>query len=299
MGAPVASARESEAADIIAHAGYYYLFVNHGSCCKGKLSEYNIRVGRSRKPDGPYVDKHGVPLEKGGGSLFIAAHDHRIGPGHFGRLLDYDVSPTGDEGGPERFSIHYEADLTRNGRSVLDVRPLLWAVNDWPVAGDNLAEGTYEIISRQSEYTFEEHLPVPPKPADMGKAVTGESAESATAVASAPPSPTAPAPVGVLHLVRYIAIDNEKWKIAPVRGGFYSLANAGTGDAIGAAVSGVELAPYAGKDSQMWRLEQFPDGGYRIVNKATGKCLTAEGATGVTSGDFVRDDGHLWTITTP
>jgi arabinan endo-1,5-alpha-L-arabinosidase len=299
LGAPVASARESEAADIIAHNGYYYLFVNHGSCCKGKLSEYNIRVGRSRKPDGPYVDKHGVPLEKGGGSLFIAAHDHRIGPGHFGRLLDYDVSPTGDEGGPERFSIHYEADLTRNGRSVLDIRPLLWSVDDWPVAGDNLAEGTYEIISRQSEYTLEEHLPVPPKPADTGKAVTGESAESATAVASVPPSPTAPAPVGVLHLVRYIAIDNQKWKIAPVRGGFYSLANAGTGDAVGAAVSRVELAPYAGKDSQTWKLEQFPDGGYRIVNKATGKCLTAEGATGITLGDFVRDDGHLWTITTP
>ena len=49
----------------------------------------------------------------------------------------------------------------------------------------------------------------------------------------------------------------------------------------------------------MWRLEQFPDGGYRIRNKATGLSLTAAGAGGVVAGDFVRDDLHLWTITTP
>ena len=36
LGAPVATARESEATDIIFHDGYYYLFVNHDSCCKGK-----------------------------------------------------------------------------------------------------------------------------------------------------------------------------------------------------------------------------------------------------------------------
>ena len=43
-----------------------------------------------------------------------------------------------------RFSIHYEADLTRGGRSVLDIRPLLWSPDGWPIAGDNLAEGTYQ-----------------------------------------------------------------------------------------------------------------------------------------------------------
>ena len=59
LGAPIATARESEASDLIFHDGYYYLFVNHGSCCKGKDSEYNIRVGRSRAMTGPYLDKHG------------------------------------------------------------------------------------------------------------------------------------------------------------------------------------------------------------------------------------------------
>ena len=49
----------------------------------------------------------------------------------------------------------------------------------------------------------------------------------------------------------------------------------------------------------MWRLDQFPDGGYRIRNKATGLCLTAAGAGVLTASEFVRDDLHLWTVTTP
>src|ERR1035437_6583283 len=159
LGAAIATARESEASDLIFHDGYYYLFVNHNSCCKGKNSEYNIRVGRSRSVTGPYLDKHGEAMAKGGGSMFLAAHDHRIGPGHFGRVLDYDASADGAEGGPERFSIHYEADMTRNGRSVLDVRPLLWSLDGWPVAGDNLTDGTYQIVSRQSENTLEARVP--------------------------------------------------------------------------------------------------------------------------------------------
>jgi len=264
LGEAVASARESEASDIIFHNGYYYLFVNHGSCCKGKLSEYNIRVGRSRKPDGPYVDKHGLPLAQGAGSLFLAAHDHRIGPGHFGRLLDCDKSPSGDEGGAERFSIHYEADLMRGARPVMDIRSLLWTVDDWPVAGDNLAEGTYQLASRQSENTLAEQ------------------------------------PAGAeAHLVRYIAVPSQQWKIAPVRGGFYSVVNAETGDAMGVSDAGLQLQAYAGSDGQMWRLEEFPDGGYRVVNKATGKCLVASGEAGVGVGDFMRDDSHLWGIGTP
>jgi len=277
LGEPVASARESEATDIIFHDGYYYLFVNHGSCCKGKLSEYNIRVGRSKKPDGPYVDRHGLPLAKGAGSLFLAAHDHRIGPGHFGRLLDYDKSPTGDESGPERFSIHYEGDLTRDGRSVMDIRPLLWSVDGWPVAGDNLTDGTYQLVSRQSEYTLEQQVPA---------------AEQRGGTAMAPST------AGTARLVRYISVPNQQWKIAPVHGGLWSVVNAQTGDALGAGEGGLELAPYAGKEAQMWRLEEFPDGGYRVVNKVAGKCLAASGM-GVVLTDFVRDDSHLWTITSP
>ena len=296
-------ASRSEGSDLIFHDGYYYLFVNHDSCCKGKQSEYNIRVGRAATITGPYVDKHGELLIKGAGSLFLAAHDHRIGPGHFGRVLDYDASPDGSEGGPERFSVHYEADMTRGGRSVLDIRPLLWSVDGWPMAGDNLAEGTYQIVSRQSETTLEESAPVvapfrnanpgdPPHPA----------ASPATGTDSAPARPAGMNPQP-LHLGRYLTLDNQKWTIAPVAGGLYKIVNAGSGDAIGTPAgtdnAAIGIAPYTGADGQLWRLEQFPDGGYRIRNKATGMSLTATGAGGVAASDFVKDDVHLWTIATP
>lgn len=284
-------ANQSEASDIIWHDGYYYLFVNHGSCCKGKDSEYNIRVGRAKAITGPYLDKHGDPMTNGAGSLFLAAHDHRIGPGHFGRVLDYDASPDGSEGGPERFSIHYEADMARDGRSVLDIRPLLWSTDGWPVAGDNLTSGVYQILSRQTENTLEEHTPTAPSPA-----ATAGSAPATPAVAMAP------APLGppMLRVARYLALDNQKWTIAPAGGGFYKVVDAGTGDAIEVAGAGtVALAPYNGTDGQMWRLDEFTDGGYRIQNKQTGQDLMATGASGVATGAFVRDDQDLWTITTP
>jgi arabinan endo-1,5-alpha-L-arabinosidase len=304
LGAAVATARESEASDIIFHDGYYYLFVNHGSCCKGKNSEYNIRVGRSRAMSGPYVDKHGDALAKGGGSLFLAAHDHRIGPGHFGRVLDYDASADGSEGGPERFSIHYEADVTRGGRSVLDIRPLLWSVDGWPVAGDHLADGTYEILSRQSEMTLAAAMP--PVPVPFRNVNAGADPAPAAAAQKPPVQAVVLAktmgPLERLRLGRYLTLDNQKWTVAAAGGGFYKIVDAATGDAIGAVsgdVAAIELAAYTGADAQMWKLDQFPDGGYRIRNKATGMSLAADGAGSADATEFVRDDRHLWTITTP
>ncbi len=296
-------ANRSEGTDLIFHDGYYYLFVNHDSCCKQQNSEYNIRVGRSKAITGPYLDKHGDPLTKGAGSLFLAAHDHRIGPGHFGLVRDYDASPDGSEGGPERFSVHYEADMTRGGRSVLDIRPLLWSVDGWPVAGDNLAEGTYQIVSRQSEYTLESHVTTaPPTPPAAG------APPPRGPVRDVPATPIGPA---ALRLSRYLTLDTQKWTIAPVGGGFYKIVNAATGDAIGAGdaamgmVSGlgavISLSPYTGKDWQLWRLDQFPDGGWRIRDKIHGLSLKMIEGGGVvlSPGPFVRDDLHLWTITTP
>ena len=122
----------SEASILIYRDGWYYLLVTHGSCCQGANSTYNIRMGRSRKVTGPYLDNMGVDMIEGGGKLFAASRGRHIGPGHFG-LLDLGQ-------GVQKFSLHYEADLDRGGVSVLDIRPLLWR-DGWPVAGDNLVAG--------------------------------------------------------------------------------------------------------------------------------------------------------------
>ena len=135
---PVNIAIDCEATDPIYHDGWYYLLGTHGTCCDGANSTYNLRVGRSESSSGPYVDNLGNDMLKGGGKLVAAASGRFVGLGHFG-LMDL-----GD--GVQKFSCHYEADLDRGGRSVLDIRPLLWK-DGWPVGGDNFKEGTYQIQS--------------------------------------------------------------------------------------------------------------------------------------------------------
>ncbi|MBD0286425.1 MAG: family 43 glycosylhydrolase [Bacteroidota bacterium] len=53
---------------IFKKGNYYYLFVSWDRCCQGIRSDYNIRVGRSEKVTGPYLDKDGVDMAKGGGT---------------------------------------------------------------------------------------------------------------------------------------------------------------------------------------------------------------------------------------
>jgi len=138
---PVDVGIDMEATDLMYRDGWYYLLGTHGTCCDGANSTYNIRVGRSRNPTGPYVDNMGIPLLKGGGKLVAGASNRHIGLGHFG-LLDL-----GDD--VQKFSMHYEADMDRDGRSVLDIRPLMWK-DRWPVGGDHFEPGTYEIQSERS-----------------------------------------------------------------------------------------------------------------------------------------------------
>ena len=143
---PVDIAINCEASDMIYHDGWYYLLATHGSCCRGADSGYNIRVGRSKKVTGPFLDNEGVDMIRGGGKLFAGSGGRIVGPGHFGRLV------LGD--GVEKYSCHYEADFDRGGASVLDICPLLWK-DGWPVAGENFKEGAYEIESIRSGTALE------------------------------------------------------------------------------------------------------------------------------------------------
>lgn len=108
---------------------YYYLFVNWDTCCNGINSTYNIRVGRSNKPTGPFIDKNGVDLKAGGGTLFLDANgeivgsDRFIGPGHSGIYQHSD--------GKYYFSHHFY-DGDNNGLPSLAIWNLSW-IDGWPV----------------------------------------------------------------------------------------------------------------------------------------------------------------------
>jgi arabinan endo-1,5-alpha-L-arabinosidase len=69
---------------------YYYLWVSFDACCKGAASTYNIRVGRSTKVNGPYVDKTGKDMMQGGGTLMMSSHGSIHGPGHNAVFTDTD-----------------------------------------------------------------------------------------------------------------------------------------------------------------------------------------------------------------
>jgi len=114
-----------EAAFIHHHQNHYYLFVNWGVCCRGTNSTYEIRVGRSERITGPYLDQDGKDMKTGGGTKFLASEGPFIGPGHAGIV---------SAGGTNWFSFHFY-DGTRRGLATLALLPLQWNAAGWPEAG--------------------------------------------------------------------------------------------------------------------------------------------------------------------
>jgi autotransporter-associated beta strand protein len=111
-----------EGSALIKHGSYYYLFVNYGSCCSGVNSTYNIRVGRSTSPTGPFLDENSVNMVNGGGTLFLADDGKMVGPGHFSLYT---------EGGQDYFGYHYyNGDV--NGAPTYGLRNLYWTSDNWP-----------------------------------------------------------------------------------------------------------------------------------------------------------------------
>jgi arabinan endo-1,5-alpha-L-arabinosidase len=123
----LAWAREIEASCIYRHGDDYFLFVNWGLCCRGVNSTYNIRVGRSSKITGPYLDKDGKDMIKGGGTLIADSDGPFIGPGHAGIL---------EKDGQTWMSMHFY-DATRGGLGTLAIREVKWDNDGWPRLADS------------------------------------------------------------------------------------------------------------------------------------------------------------------
>jgi arabinan endo-1,5-alpha-L-arabinosidase len=285
----------SEAAILIHRDGWYYLLVTHGSCCQGANSTYNIRMGRSRKVTGPYLDNMAVDMIEGGGKLFAASRGRHVGPGHFGRL---DLGQ-----GVEKFSLHYEADLDRGGVSVLDIRPLLWR-DGWPVAGDNFVAGTYSIESARTGTVLE--LAVQGTPVGGFRQRRGGPPGSGIVPAGPPPggSPPGGPPMGGppplpqpgppipdqdpaqvaanwgtkadVRLAPAMLQAQQKWVIAPVAnaGGYpgspyFRVTIAGTERSLAATAGGeLTVAAFTSAPEQLWRIDQLTDGTYRLSPKS-------------------------------
>ena len=121
-----AGANAVEAPFIFHHGDYYYLFVSFDYCCRGERSTYKTVYGRSKNVEGPYVDKEGQPMERGGGTLLYGPDKTYFGVGH-NAAYEFD--------GKCYFLSHaYEKE--QNGRAKLFLRPFTFDNEGWIVTGE-------------------------------------------------------------------------------------------------------------------------------------------------------------------
>jgi arabinan endo-1,5-alpha-L-arabinosidase len=110
---------------IYRHDKYFYLFASIDYCCKGPKSTYKMIIGRSKTLKGPYLDKAGLAMNKGGGSILLEGDSNWYGVGHSG-VAHFD----GDD-----YIIYHGYDAADRGISKLQLKKLTW-VNGWPVIGE-------------------------------------------------------------------------------------------------------------------------------------------------------------------
>jgi arabinan endo-1,5-alpha-L-arabinosidase len=117
--------RAIEAPFIVARGSYYYLFASFDACCRGASSTYNLRVGRSSDLRGPYVDRGGVPMMSGGGTLVLESNTPYHGPGHNAVLIENKLA----------YNVYHAYDANDSGAAVLRISQLVWDADGWPLSG--------------------------------------------------------------------------------------------------------------------------------------------------------------------
>jgi arabinan endo-1,5-alpha-L-arabinosidase len=111
-----------EAPFIVQHDGQWFLFASFDQCCQGAQSTYNVRVGCSDKLTGPYVDREGTPMLKGGGTRILSAYGQWKGPGHNGILIEDGVY----------WMVYNASDANQAGVSKLRIESIAWDGDGWP-----------------------------------------------------------------------------------------------------------------------------------------------------------------------
>ncbi|BDI29546.1 hypothetical protein CCAX7_15970 [Capsulimonas corticalis] len=246
---------------------FYYLFENEGVCCQGVKSTYRIMMGRSRSITGPYLDKNGRDLARGGGSLFAGAHGNEVGPGHMGIVA---------KDGQDWFTYHYY-DARQNGRPMLGLDLLAWTADGWPKAPFTtsqyaLAEGVYVIVSKAS---------------GLALSVGGDSADGAS-----------------LTQAVYAKGKSQQWRVTHAGDGLCRITSIGSGKVMDLwrcnGADGTKIDQYRWLDNpcQHWKIEKAA-GGFRMVSLGGGGAVSVAGGAktpgaAIQEFQFRGGDHQIW-----
>lgn len=86
-------------------------------------------VGRGRAITGPYAGRDGFHMNSGGGTILLTGHGHYRGPGGQSVVRD----------GSRYLLVHHYYDADDGGISKVQINPLRWTPDGWPVVGPALA----------------------------------------------------------------------------------------------------------------------------------------------------------------
>lgn len=108
---------------------YWYLTTAWDFCCSGADSTYKTAVGRSTSPTGPYLDRDGVPLTEGGGTVILERRGNQYGTGALDVLREFG----------RFYAVHHYYDADQQFDARMQIREVEWE-DGWPVfplyAGD-------------------------------------------------------------------------------------------------------------------------------------------------------------------
>jgi len=108
--------------------GTQYYFAPINVCCQGDSSTYRILYGRSTTPGGPYLDRGGLDLKNGGGTILLSAHGNINGPG--GQSVFTDTGADGSQALPTLVYHYYDGN--NNGTPTLGLNRLAFTTDGWP-----------------------------------------------------------------------------------------------------------------------------------------------------------------------
>lgn len=138
----------------------YFLFVSYGPL----FSYYNVRVGRSNYPEGPFTDMFGKDLADTTNNYPILTHSYMF-EGHPGWSGNAHCAVINHDG---RFFMLHQGRLAPNNlMMVMHVREMKWLPSGWPVVSPQRFAGDFdrpvkrrEIAGRWEIINLRDELPV-------------------------------------------------------------------------------------------------------------------------------------------